>query len=174
MTTTELRNVIVFTLGGGGDRHAAELRWIREVVTLGFVTVIPGAPPGLAGAVNLRGNLMPVLDPGPLLTPGAPTSARQGDPALVVEDQGLVAALRVVQVHEVATCAARGAEVIDGRGRALPLVDLRELLRRAQAATHAVRAAGEVEPDTGTGRARPDPLTGALPPPLLDGDTTLG
>ena len=59
LLTRELKNVIVFTLGGpGGERHAAELRWIREVVTLGFVTMIPGAPPGLAGAVNLRGNLV--------------------------------------------------------------------------------------------------------------------
>jgi chemotaxis signal transduction protein len=167
--TRELKNVIVFTLGGsGGARHAAELQWIREVVTLGFVTVIPGAPPGLVGAVNLRGNLVPVLEPTALLAsaPGAsagsgaatgsaqssgsgsgsikvPVAApRQGDPALVVEDRGVVAALHVETVHEVATCHAEGDGVVDGRGRTLPLLDPREVVRRALAAVQATRGDG--------------------------------
>jgi len=41
----ELRNVIVFTIGA--VRYALELRWVREVVSLGFVTVVPTAPPAL-------------------------------------------------------------------------------------------------------------------------------
>lgn len=142
----ELKNVIVFTLGGpAGARHAAELRWIREVVTLGFVTIIPGAPAGLAGAVNLRGNLVPVLEPAALLGGGPSTTpARQGDAALVVEDGGVLAALRVDTVHEVATCAAEGDGVVDGRGRALPLLDPREVVRRALAAVQATRTDGDV------------------------------
>jgi len=155
--TRELKNVIVFTLGGpGGERHAAELRWIREVVTLGFVTMIPGAPPGLAGAVNLRGNLVPVLDPPALLHPIATAPARQGDAALIVEDRGVVAALRVTQVHEVATCTASADHVVDGRGRTLPLLDPRELVRRAVAATQAAR--GAREPELEPAPAEPDPL----------------
>jgi len=143
----ELKNVIVFTLvGSRGARQAAELRWIREVVTLGFVTVIPGAPPGLAGAVNLRGSLVPVLEPAALLTEATelPTPPRQGDPALVVEDRGVLAALHVETVHEVATCAAEGNGVVDGRGRTLPLLDPREVVRRALAAAQATRGDGDV------------------------------
>jgi chemotaxis signal transduction protein len=149
MTNRELKNVIVFTLGGsGGARHAAELRWIREVVTLGFVTVIPGAPPGLVGAVNLRGNLVPVLEPAALLaSPATAAPPRQGDPALVVEDRGVVAALHVEIVHEVATCAAESDGVVDGRGRPLPLLDPRDLVRRALAAAQATRGDGDVAVD---------------------------
>ena len=146
--TRELKNVIVFTLGGpGGERHAAELRWVREVVTLGFVTVIPGAPPGLAGAVNLRGNLVPVLDPAALLQQVETSPARQGDAALLVEDRGVVAALHVSQIHEVATCTTEGAHVLVGRGRSLPLLDPRDLVRRALAAVQAARGAAELEGD---------------------------
>src|SRR5947209_3983122 len=43
----ELRNVIVFALGAA--RYAVELRWVREVVTLGFVTAVPTAPAALGG-----------------------------------------------------------------------------------------------------------------------------
>lgn len=142
--TRELKNVIVFTLGGpGGERHAAELRWIREVATLGHITVIPGAPPGLAGAVNLRGNLVPVLDPAVLLGLAGAAPVRQGDAALVVEDRGVVAALQVAQVHEVATCTTEGDHVTDGRGRTLPLLDPRDVVRRALTAVQACRVDGE-------------------------------
>ena len=39
--------MIVFA--AGGVRQAMELRWVREVATLGFVTLVPTAPPGLVG-----------------------------------------------------------------------------------------------------------------------------
>jgi hypothetical protein len=135
----ELKNVIVFALGG--VRHAAELRWVREVVTLGFITEIPTAPPGLSGAFNLRGNLIPVLDlaavqgdpPGPV--------PRQGDGALLVELDGVIAALRVDKVDEVATLppSPDGKGVVDGRGRSIRLVDPPAILRRAVARSQAAR-----------------------------------
>lgn len=68
----ELRNVIVFTIGGA--RYALELRWVREVVSLGFVTSVPTAPAALGGVCNLHGAILPVLDVGVLLdgVPGLP------------------------------------------------------------------------------------------------------
>ena len=126
--------------------------------------MIPGAPPGLAGAVNLRGSLVPVLDPMALVRPVATAPARQGDAALLVEDRGVVAALHVTQVHEVATCTALDGHVLDGRGRSLPLLDPRELVRRAVAATQASR--GAREPELEPSRAGPDPL--------VDGGPSLG
>jgi chemotaxis signal transduction protein len=97
----ELRNVIVCAIGSA--RYAVELRWIREVVTLGFVTAVPTAPPALGGVCNLHGVILPVLDVNVLLglPPGPP--ARQGDGALVLEAEGTVCALRVDQVDHVAT-----------------------------------------------------------------------
>jgi hypothetical protein len=174
----DLKNVIVFALGG--VRHAAELRWVREVVTLGFVTEIPTAPPGLTGAFNLRGNLVPVLDTG-VLVGGRPGPApRQGDGALLVELDGVAAALRVDKVDEVATLqtTADGRAVIDGRGRSVPLVDPSAVVRRAIADSLAVRGDtdGEVSHELTVDGLRParDPTTGAKAPPGFDGDSTLG
>ena len=85
----DLKNVIVFTLGGA--RSATELRWVREVISLGFVTSVPTAPPGIAGAFNLRGHLVPVLDIAALARAGHGASPRQGDSALLVEIDGSLA-----------------------------------------------------------------------------------
>src|SRR5204862_6303333 len=66
----ELRNVIVFSIGARGastGRYALELRWVREVVSLGFITNVPTAPPAVSGVCNLHGTILPVLDVGGLL-----------------------------------------------------------------------------------------------------------
>jgi chemotaxis signal transduction protein len=131
----ELRNVIVFAIGAA--RYAVELRWVREVVTLGFVTAVPTAPPALGGVCNLHGTILPVLDVSALLDlpPSAP--ARQGDGALVIEADGVVCGLRVDQVDHVATLpetsgrAGEGGAVVDVAGRPLTLLDPQRLLRRA-------------------------------------------
>ncbi|HET7502298.1 MAG TPA: chemotaxis protein CheW [Kofleriaceae bacterium] len=125
----ELRNVIVFTIGA--QRYALELRWVREVVSLGFVTNVPTAPPALAGVCNLHGAILPVLDVGVLLAgvPGLP--ARQGDGALVVDAEGLVCALRVDQVDHVASLHETDGAVIDASGRRLVLIDPGQLIRHA-------------------------------------------
>jgi purine-binding chemotaxis protein CheW len=125
----ELRNVIIFTVGGG--RYAIELRWVREVVSLGFVTNVPTAPPALGGVCNLHGQILPVLDVGVLLDnlPGPP--ARQGDGALVVEAEGQLCALRVDQVDHVASLHETDGEVIDATGRPLVLLDPGRMIRRA-------------------------------------------
>lgn len=125
----ELRNVIVFSVGTG--RYAVELRWVREVVTLGFVTMVPTAPAAIGGVCNLHGTILPVLDLGALLelSPGPPP--RQGDGALVLEADGTTCALRVDQVDHVASLAESGGAVVDTSGRPLTLLDPARLLRRA-------------------------------------------
>jgi chemotaxis signal transduction protein len=125
----ELRNVIVFTVGAG--RYALELRWVREVVSLGFVTGVPTAPPALGGVCNLHGAILPVLDVGAVLgqPPGLP--ARQGDGALVLEADGVVCALRVDQVDHVASLHESGGELVDAGGRPLTLLEPPTLIRRA-------------------------------------------
>lgn len=166
----DLKNVIVFTLGG--VRQAAELRWVREVISLGFVTAVPTAPAGITGAFNLRGHLVPVLDIAALERrggdrPAGPTP-RQGDGALLVEIDGVAAALRVDKVEEVATLiTGDDGQVIDARGRALPLLDPPALVRRALADAHAVRSADDA---AALDPAPRDPTTGvrALSPPDVD------
>ena len=125
----ELRNVIVFTIGA--RRYAVELRWVREVVSLGFVTGVPTAPPVLGGVCNLHGTILPVVDVGVLLggPPGPP--ARQGDGALVLEVEGLICALRVDQIDHVASLHESGGAVVDASGRPLTLLDPTKLVRQA-------------------------------------------
>ena len=125
----ELRNVIVFSVGP--VRYALELRWVREVVSLGFVTEVPSAPKAFGGVCNLHGTILPVLDVGVLLDhpPGPP--ARQGDGALVIESEGVVCALRVDQVDHVASLFEQDGAVSDSSGRPLSLLDPAKLIRRA-------------------------------------------
>jgi chemotaxis signal transduction protein len=125
----ELRNVIIFSVGAA--RYALELRWVREVVSLGFVTNVPTAPAALGGVCNLHGAILPVLDVGVLLDGVAGTAARQGDGALVLEAEDMVCALRVDQVDHVASLHETDGEVVDGSGRPLRLLDPTKLLRRA-------------------------------------------
>jgi purine-binding chemotaxis protein CheW len=132
----ELRNVIVFTVGAA--RYAVELRWVREVVTLGFVTAVPTAPPAVGGVCNLHGTILPVLDLAALLNPPDPSSdqpagppPRQGDGALVIEAEGMLCGLRVDQVDHVASLLETGGAVVDAAGRPLTLLDPQRLLRRA-------------------------------------------
>lgn len=125
----ELRNVIVFSIGN--SRYAIELRWVREVVSLGFVTEVPTAPAAFGGVCNLHGAILPVLDVAVLLghPPGSP--ARQGDGALVIESDGVVCALRVDQVDHVASLLEDAGVVKDSTGRTLALLDPAGLIRRA-------------------------------------------
>lgn len=125
----ELRNVIVFAIGAA--RYAVELRWVREVVTLGFVTAVPTAPPALGGVCNLHGTILPVLDVAALLELPAGPPARQGDGALVLEAEGMICGLRVDQVDHVASLFETGGAVVDATGRPLTLLDPQKLLRHA-------------------------------------------
>jgi chemotaxis signal transduction protein len=142
LAVSELRNVIVFSIGAA--RYAVELRWVREVVTLGFVTAVPTAPAALGGVCNLHGSILPVLDVAALLDqrPGPP--ARQGDGALVLEAEGTVCALRVDQVDHVASLVESAGAVVDSSGRPLTLLDPTRLIRRAlELITSGVAAAAE-------------------------------
>ena len=125
----ELRNVIVFAVGAA--RYAIELRWVREVVTLGFVTSVPTAPPVVGGVCNLHGTILPVLDVAALLDQAAGPAPRQGDGALVIEGDGVLCGLRVDQVDHVASLFEDGGAVVDSAGRPLTLLEPQRLLRRA-------------------------------------------
>lgn len=150
---SQLRNVVVFEIGEGGEGQAgssprqalaADLRWVREITTLGFVTFLPSAPLPICGVVNAHGAIMPVIDVAALLELPSAGLPRQGDPALIVEVEHVVAAFRIEAVRHVATLPQPLASidrVLDRDDRSIPLVDLPALVRRcAQLVSAAARA----------------------------------
>src|SRR5688572_3410248 len=46
----------------GGEEYAISLLRIREVISYGVVTRVPGMPAQIRGVTNLRGNVVPVVD----------------------------------------------------------------------------------------------------------------
>jgi chemotaxis signal transduction protein len=141
-----MRNVIVFALGQA--RYAVELRWVREVFTLGPVTPVAHAPEAVAGVVNYRGAIMPILDLGVLLgaapAEGGRAAAHGGEGAILVQVEDVRAALRVSSVVEVATLRAEregphGPGLVDSSGRGVTLIDPPALLARARAAAQLER-----------------------------------
>jgi purine-binding chemotaxis protein CheW len=73
----------------GADRYALELTRIHEVVRWPALTALPGAPPGVLGVMNLRGEVVPVLDTAALL--GTGSVARAGFAVVADLEAGLVA-----------------------------------------------------------------------------------
>lgn len=52
----------VMTFRWGEQRLAIESRWVREVVLPGELTPVPGTPPFLEGVMNLRGDVLAVME----------------------------------------------------------------------------------------------------------------
>lgn len=93
-------DVIVFEIGS--LQCAVQLSAVREVVTLGPITPVPCPTPTLAGAVNLRGQVVPVLRLDPLIRAAhAMPPPRQGRTGLLVRAAGYLAILHVGRFHEV-------------------------------------------------------------------------
>jgi chemotaxis signal transduction protein len=97
-------DLIVFELQD--RRCAVELSAIQEVIPLGPVTPVPAAPPAIAGAVNVHGQVVALLDLGLLL--GLPSAGRPrpGASGLLASAAGATVVLLVTRVCEVLTSDA--------------------------------------------------------------------
>jgi chemotaxis signal transduction protein len=87
----------------GGERYAVPVDVVLEVVRVGRLTAVPAAPRAVLGVVNLRGEVLPVLDVAGLvgLAPAAPDRS-----IVVVEHAGRRAGLAVEALLDVAPLPA--------------------------------------------------------------------
>lgn len=151
-----MKNVLVFALAGG--RWAVELRWVREIISLNAITPIPTAPGLIAGAVNFRGTIVPVLAAAALLPPGStppekPRPPRMGDSVILVDVDGTRAAFAADRIDEVTTLTvtdrAGDAGLMDTRGNLVPLIDPPAIVAEARRAV--VDAAAAAAATLGSG-----------------------
>lgn len=116
------RRVLVFAVAG--RTRCCELDQVREIVPISATTRLPGAPPFVRGLINLRGNLVTVLDAAMSLygVSGDDTFAS----ILLVERGGGVAGVVVDNVFDIQSLP--NVEVNGGA-----LLDLRAMVESALA-----------------------------------------
>jgi purine-binding chemotaxis protein CheW len=105
-------DAVVFQIG---DRRCSlELQQVEEVIRLGPVTAVPAAAPTLLGAMNLRGQVVAVLDPCALglgePASDGPSTAKVG---LLLQARGCRVVLRVDRVEGVVPVQELGGPVLD-------------------------------------------------------------
>lgn len=151
-----LVDVVLFELGD--RRCAVELATVEEVIPLGPVTPVPSAPQAIAGAVNVRGQVCPILRlelvAGTKCGP-APRSSRppprQGDPCLLVRAAGSVAVLHVGRIREVVRISGSQllssggsspvvAAVLDTPHGTLQLIDTEQVIRQVARELQEIRS----------------------------------
>ncbi len=116
-----------------GELYGIELKYLAETRQSMPLRRLPGVLPHLAGAMNLRGELVPVVDLGPILGLGPREMPAAVSAVLVLSVEGSKLALAVEQAKDILTFAAkdlqpppvsleperaifiRGAYLIDGR-----------------------------------------------------------
>jgi purine-binding chemotaxis protein CheW len=54
------QQLVVFTLGN--ESYAVDINTVKEIIQLQPVTKLPGTPPSVEGVINLRGNVIPIID----------------------------------------------------------------------------------------------------------------
>ncbi len=99
----------------GEERYALAVEDVLEVGAVSDPAPLPGAPSGVVGLQNLRGDVIPLLDLGSLV--GAGPRGR-GEAMVVVEQDGRRAALSVDALLDVALLEEEEGA---GRGEAAPL-----------------------------------------------------
>jgi len=148
-------DVVIFQIDSR-KRCCVAMSSVEEVISLGPVTPVPSAPPAVIGAVNVRGQICPVLRleallrevyPRPTLQEpnasrplGPLDPLRQGQPCLLVQAGGCQAVLCVRRIEEVARIrdsllSSGGGDmlvgaVFDTADGPLHLVDVEQVMRR--------------------------------------------
>ena len=121
-----MKNVLIVALGE--QRHAVELRWVREIFTLGNMTPVPTAPAVIVGVVNWKGAIVPVLSGRRLMASASATQGRgrgpqSGDALVLIDVDGTRAALAVDRIDAETTLSGGPDGLRDAEGRVVPLIE---------------------------------------------------
>jgi len=120
VATGSLREVLICEIGGG--RYAFPSVSIREILRAATVAPLPRAPGVVEGALNIRGEIVPVLDiRGRLRLPSG--AIEVSDHLVVVALHGRSAAVRVDRAVELAGIEPEAIEHAGGLGPAEPGAD---------------------------------------------------
>jgi chemotaxis signal transduction protein len=137
-----MRNVLVVALGDAV--YALDLRWVREIFTLGNMTSVPTAPVVIAGVVNYKGAIVPVLHGRRLLGAPGRRGPMPGDALVLLDVEGTRAALAVDRIDAVTTLQAGATGgLIDASGRPTTFVDPPGLIAAARALVEGTKDAGD-------------------------------
>ena len=99
-TSTRARTIPVLVFGLGTERYAIELSELAEVLPYSGCSPVPGAPRGLVGVLNVRGEIRSVADLRAIvgLEPGA---AHGTGYVLMLRQQGQVVGFKVDTIDHV-------------------------------------------------------------------------
>lgn len=100
MSAGALLQLLCFSVGG--RTFACDIMGIQEILRNQRITPVPHSPPHVAGVVNLRGALIPVVDLRWVLLGQAAEPPPEDPKLVVVRAQGKTAGLLVDQVLDVA------------------------------------------------------------------------
>ncbi|WP_368309280.1 chemotaxis protein CheW [Luteibacter sp. CQ10] len=91
-----------------GQRYAVALSSVREVIRPGDITPVPGAPDDVLGIVNLRGQIVPVLDGRRRfgLDGAVDPSQEDAQRVIVFDDAGSVVGMRIDLIGDMLQLAA--------------------------------------------------------------------
>ncbi len=115
--------------GLGGESFAIELLKVQEVQRVPSIVPVRGAAPDVLGVINLRGEIVHVIDVGVTLGLGASDARSEAARVVVLEEGGLHAGLLVSSVASVVTLDDAGIERSESTLRAFPCPALSGIAR---------------------------------------------
>lgn len=134
---------VIFRLGG--EFYAASVQQVREIVVLPEMTRVPNTSDFIAGVMNLRGQIMAVIDLGRRLSLET-TETEAPEHIIIVEAEDYTVAMIVDEVPEVSSIPAKAIRetprlvetdlpedyivgIADQKGRLVIVLDLLRILQ---------------------------------------------
>ncbi|MFM7349548.1 MAG: chemotaxis protein CheW [Erythrobacter sp.] len=105
----------LITFGIASQRFGIDIMTVREIRAWSPVTRLPRVPDYVAGVVNLRGAVLPVIDLAARLG-WTPTEATPRNPIIVIEHQGQMRGLIVHDVADIVSIEAGTLQQPDAMG----------------------------------------------------------